>query len=134
MEHFDLPDEMKEWVTKHEVPEVAPPAPGPPVTSSPWDSVEAPLPPPSPREKANVTHPLPSGVELERLDLPFSTSDILAGYEDDVIVRNDSFTLWTRIKMEELLALHMVDAKKSFSRISRGRREEARYFSADAPI
>ena len=59
----------------------------------PWDSVEAPLPPPSPWDRANVTHPLPSGVELERLDLPFSTSDILSGYEDDVRVRNDSFTL-----------------------------------------
>ena len=79
----------------------------------PWDSVEAPLPPPSPWDRANVTHPLPSGVELERLDLPFSTSDILSGYEDDVTVRNDSFTLWTRIKIEDLLALHMVDADRA---------------------
>ena len=79
----------------------------------PWDSVEAPLPPPSPRDRANVTHPLPSCVELELLDLPFSTSYILSGYEDDVIVRNDSFTLWTRIKIEELLVLHMVDAHRA---------------------
>ena len=104
---------MKENVTKHEVPEVAPPTPRPSVTSSPWDSVEAPLPPPSPRERANVTHPLPSDIELERLDVPFSTSDILSGHEDDVIVRNDSFTLWTRIKIEEILALHMVDAYRA---------------------
>ena len=83
-EWFHVPDEMKEMVSKHEVPEVAPLAPGPPVTSSPWDSVEAPLPPPSARDLANVFHPVPSGVELERLDLAFSTSDTLSRFKDDV--------------------------------------------------
>ena len=89
------------------------PALGIPVTTSPWDSAEAPLPPPSPRDLANVTHPSPSCVELERLVLPFSTIDILTGCEDDVIVRNDSITLWTSINIEELLALHMVDAHRA---------------------
>ena len=92
---------------------MAPPLPGPAIAPPTWNCAEAPLPPPSPRDLAIVVHPLPSGVELQRLALPFSADDIFSSYEGDVIVRNDSFTLWIRIKIEELLALHMVDAYRA---------------------
>ena len=92
---------------------MAPPVSTPPVASSTLERVEAPLPLPNPRDQAVFTRPLPTCAVLERLKQPFTDCDILSGYEDDVTTRNDSFTSWARIKPEDLLALHMVDAHRA---------------------
>ena len=112
-EWLHVPDEMKEWVTELERPDVAPSASTPPVASSPLESVEAPLPLPNPRDQAIFTHPLPTCAVPERLKSPFTDCDLRSGYEDDVTTRNDFFTFWARIKPEDLLALHMVDAQRA---------------------
>ena len=65
------PAEMKQWVTKLERPDVAPPAPDLQDPASPWENVEAPLPPSSPRGQVTFTHPLPTCSAPERLKLPF---------------------------------------------------------------
>ena len=52
------PAEMKEWVTKLERPDVAPPAPRLQDTASPWENVEAPLPPSVSKGSGNLYSPV----------------------------------------------------------------------------
>ena len=107
------PAEMKQWVTKLERPDVAPPAPGLQDKASSWKNVEAPLPSPSPRGQVTFTHQLPTCSCAGTSETTVPTGDILSGYEDDVTSGNDLSTSWARIKPEAILALHMVVAHRA---------------------
>ena len=48
----------------------------------------------------------------ERLELPFSSHDILSGYEDLVSSGSDHFTMWGKMSPREILAEHVVDIHK----------------------
>ena len=48
----------------------------------------------------------------ERLELPFSSDDILSGYEDLVSSGSDHFTMWGKMSPREILAEHVVDIHK----------------------
>ena len=48
----------------------------------------------------------------ERLKLPFSSDDILSGYEDLVSSGSDRFTMWGEMGPHEVLAEHVVDIHK----------------------
>ena len=48
----------------------------------------------------------------ERLELPFSSDDILSGYEDLVSSGSDRFTMWGKMSPHEVLAEHVVDIHK----------------------
>ena len=101
---------MTDWVAKQERSDEASSAPRPQDTASCWEKVEAPLPPSSPR--SHFIHPKQIGPFPERLELPFPCDEILSGYEDIVSSGTDSFTTWTTIKPDALLALHMVDGQR----------------------
>ena len=115
-----IPDEMMQCVEDNGIPDRVPPLPGPATAPPTWRWEEAPLPPPRAKTLTNVVHPLPSVVELRRLAPPFSAEDILSCYEPDVIVRNDSFTPWSKIGYDDLLALHMVDTKHALAAFRSG--------------
>ena len=65
-----------------------------------WERIEAPLPPLRPRPTC------------ERLELPFSSDAILAGYEDLVSSGSDHFTMWGKMSPHEIFAEHVVDIHK----------------------
>ena len=101
-EWLHVPAEMIQWVEDNGIPDRVPPLPGPATAPPTWRWEEAPLPPPRPKTLTNVVHLLPSVVELRRLALPFAAEHILSCYEPDVTVRNDSFTLWSLLRVTHL--------------------------------
>ena len=61
----------------------------------------------------------PSGKELvpfpERLKLPFSTEEILEGFEDIVSLGTDQFTAWVKTDPHASLVRHVVDVQKAIA-------------------
>ena len=78
-----------------------------------WERIEAPLPPLRPRPKCDFIHPQQLSHFPERLELPFSSDDILSGYEELDSSGNDLFTPWARLGEHEILVEHMVDIEKA---------------------
>ena len=68
-----------------------------------WERIEAPLPPLRPRPKFNFIHPRQLSPFPERLELPFSSNEILCGYEDIVSSGTDHFAAWVNVSPHELL-------------------------------
>ena len=62
-----------------------------------WERLKAPLPPLPPRPKCNFTHPRLLSPFPERLEFPFSSDEILSGYEDIVSSGTDQFTAWAKM-------------------------------------
>ena len=50
---------------------------------------------------------------LERLELLFSSDEILCGYEDIVSSGTEHFTAWVKVSPHEVLVQHMVDIQKA---------------------
>ena len=69
-----------------------------------WEPFEAPLPPLRPRPKCNFIHPRQLSPFPERVELPFSSDEILSGYEDIVSSGTDFFTAWVKLSPLEVLA------------------------------
>ena len=69
-----------------------------------WERLEASLPPLRPRPKCNFTHPRQLSPFPERLELPFSSDEILSGYEDIVSSGTDQLTAWAKMDPHEVLA------------------------------
>ena len=76
-----------------------------------WKRIEAPLPPSRPR--CNFIHPRQLSPFPERLELPFSSDEILSGYEDIVSSGTDQFTALIKMDPHEALIQHMVDIQKA---------------------
>ena len=74
-----------------------------------WERSEAPPPPLRSRPKCDFIHPQQLSPFPERLELPFSSDDILLGYEDLVSSGSDHFTMWGQMTPHEVLAEHVVD-------------------------
>ena len=80
-------------------------------TASFWERAEAPLSPPRPTCKfvqSKELSPFP-----ERLELPFSTDEILCGHEEIVSSGTDQCTAWLKMSPHEVLVRHMVDFQKA---------------------
>ena len=77
------------------------------------ERIDAPLPPLRPRPKCDFIHPQQLSPFPERLELPFSSDDILSGYEELDSSGNDLFTSWARLGEHEILVEHMVDIEKA---------------------
>ena len=77
------------------------------------ERIEAPLPPSRPRPKCNFIHPRQLSPFPERLELPFSSDEILCGYEDIVSSGTDHFTAWVKVSPHEVLVQHVVDIQKA---------------------
>ena len=115
----------KDYFSKQKPPEEAPPAPrsagqpdalpwepiGPQGTASFWERTETPLPPLRPR--CNFIHPKQLSPFPERLELPFSSEEILSDFEDIVSSGTDQFTAWVKTDPLTTLVRHMVDAQKA---------------------
>ena len=104
-----------QWVEDNGVPDRVLPQPGPATAPPAWRWDEAPLSHPRPKTLTNVVDPLPSVIELRRLALSFCRRHILSCYEPDVIVRNDSFTPWSLLGFDDLLAVLVVDKTHAFA-------------------
>ena len=78
-----------------------------------WERIEAPLPPLRPRPKCDFIHPQQLSPFPERLELPFSSDDILSGHEELDSSGNDLFTSWARLGEHEILVEHVVDIEKA---------------------
>ena len=76
-----------------------------------WERNEAPLPPLRPR--CNFIHPRQLSPFPERLKLPFSSDEILSGYEDIVSSGTDQFTAWVKTDTHDTLVHHMADVQKA---------------------
>ena len=76
-----------------------------------WERIEAPLPPVRPR--CNFIHPRQLSPFPERLELPFSSDEILSGFEDIVSSGTDQFIAWVKMDPHEVLVHHMVDVQKA---------------------
>ena len=74
-----------------------------------WERNEAPLPPLRPR--CNFIHPRQLSSLPERLELPFSSDEILSGYEDIVSSGTVQFTAWVNTGPHATLVRHMVDVQ-----------------------
>ena len=64
------------------------------------------------RSRPEFIHPQQLGPFPERLELPFSSDEILSGYEDLVSSGSDRFTMWGKMSPHEVLAEHVVDIHK----------------------
>ena len=80
-------------------------------TASLWERTEAPL--PHPKRRCNFIHPMQLSPFPERLKLPFSSEDILSGFEDVVSSGTDQFTAWVKTDPHATLVRHMVDVQKA---------------------
>ena len=76
-----------------------------------WERNEAPLPPLRPR--CNFMHPRQLSSFPGRLELSFSSDEILSGYEDIVSSVTDQFTAWVKKDPHDTLVHHMVDVQKA---------------------
>ena len=83
---------------------------GPKVRLTFWERIEAPLPPLRPR--CNFIHPRQLCPFPERLELAFSTDEILSGYEDIVSSGTDQFTALVKTDPHNTL-VQMVDVQKA---------------------
>ena len=115
----------KGYISKSKLREEAPPAPrqagqpdalpwaptGSQGTAFFWERTEAPLPPLRPR--CNFIHPNKLSPFPERLELPFSSEEILSGLEDIVSSGTDQFTTWVKTDPHATLVRHMVDVQKT---------------------
>ena len=72
-----------------------------------WERIEAPLPPLRPRPKCNFTHPRQLSPFPERQELPFSSDEILFGYEEIDSSGTDQFTAWIKMSEHEILVQHV---------------------------
>ena len=79
------------------------------------------------RPRCNFIHPRQLSPLPERLELPFSSDEILSCYEDIVSLGSDHYTACVKVSPHEVLVQHMVDIQKSYRRFSRGFRKEACY-------
>ena len=84
--------------------------PGPRNKAYFWGENEVPLPPSRPR--CNFIHPRQLSPFLERLELPFSSDEILSSYEDIVSSGTDQFAAWDKTDSHCNLVHHMVDVRK----------------------
>ena len=80
-------------------------------TASFWERTEVPLPPLRPR--CNFIHPRQLSPLPERLKLPFSSEEILSGFEGVVSSGTDQFTAWVMTDLHAILVRHMVDVQKA---------------------
>ena len=78
-----------------------------------WERNEAPLPPLQPR--CNYIHPRKLSPFPERLKLPFSSDEILSGFEEIVSSGTDQFTAWVKTDPHDTLVHHMVDVQKAIA-------------------
>ena len=109
-----------------------------------WERLEAPLLPLRSWPRYNFIHPQQLSPIPERLELPFSSDDILSGYEDLVSSGSDRFTMWGKMNPHEVLAEHAVDIHKVMAdfRDAFERRQSTssqtygvnRYFSSQLPV
>ena len=76
-----------------------------------WERIVSPLPPLRPR--CTFIHPRQLSPFPERLELPFSSDEIMSGYEDSVSSGTDQFTAWVKMDPHEVLVHHMVDVQKA---------------------
>ena len=67
-----------------------------------WERIEAPLPPLRPRPKWNFIHPRQLSPFPQRLELPFSSDDMLCGFEEIVSFGTDQFTAWVKMSPHEV--------------------------------
>ena len=65
------------------------------------------------RPRCNFIHPRQLSPFPERLELPFSSDEILSGYEDIVSSETDQFTAWVKMDPHDTLVHHMVDVQKA---------------------
>ena len=96
------------------------------------------------RPKCDLIHPQQLSPFPERLELPFSSDDILSGYEDLVSSGSDHFTLWGKMSPHEILAEHVVDIHKVVAdfRDAFERKQSSssqtygvnKYFSSQSPV
>ena len=84
---------------------------GPRIRQTFWERNEAPLPPLRPR--CNFIHPRQLSPFPERLELPFSSDEILSRFEDIVSSCADQFTAWVKTDPHDTLVHHMVDVQKA---------------------
>ena len=68
-----------------------------------------------PRPRFNFFHPKQHSPFPERLELPFSSEEILSGYEDIVSSGTDQFTTWVKTDPDATLVRHMVDVQKAIA-------------------
>ena len=87
-----------------------------------WERNEAPLPPSRPR--CNFTHPRQLSPFPESLKLPFSSEEILSGFEEIVSSGTDQFTAWVKNRPSRYLGTTHGRCSKSHRRFSRSIRKE----------
>ena len=80
-------------------------------TASFWERTEAPL--PHPRPRCSFIRPKQLSPFPERMKLPFSSDEILSGYEDIVSSGTDQFITWVKTDPDVTLVRHMVDVQKA---------------------
>ena len=97
---------------------------GPQGTASFWERTEAPMPPP--KRRYNFIHPKQLSPFPERMKLPFSSEEILSGYEDVVSSSQDLYTTWVKTDPDVTSERHMVDIQKAVAdyREAAARRQE----------
>ena len=61
----------------------------------------------------------------ERLELPFSSDEILSGYEEIVSSGTDQFTAWVKMDPHDVLVHHMVDVQKATADFREASEKEA---------
>ena len=86
-------------------------------------------------------HPQQLSPFPERLELPFSSDDILSGYEDLVSSGSDRFTMWSKMSPHEVLAEHIhkvvADFRDAFVRKQSSSSQTYgvnKYFSSQSPV
>ena len=86
---------------------------------------EAPMPPP--KRRYNFIHPKQLSPFPERLKLPFSSEEILSGFDDMVSSSQDLYTTWVKTDPDVTLERHMVDIQKAVAdyREAGARRQES---------
>ena len=65
------------------------------------------------RPRCNFIHPRQPSPFPERLKLPFSSEEILSGFEEIVSSGTDQFTAWVKTDPHATLVRHMVDVQKA---------------------
>ena len=107
-----------------------------------WERLKAPLLPLRSRPKRDFIHPQQLSPFPERLELPFSSDDILSGYEDLVSSGSGHFTMWGKMSPHEVLAEHVVDIHKVVADFRDVLKENSlpqtygvnKYFSSQSPV
>ena len=87
--------------------------------------------------RCNVIHPRQLSPFPERVELPFSSDEILSGFEEVVSSGTDQLTAWVKTDAHDTLVHHIVDVQKGtadFREASERRRDDLLRQTAPAKV